>query len=45
MAQIVCGAPNVAAGQTVARRLARRGDARRHAAEAREAARRRVRTG
>ena len=32
VAQIVCGAPNVAAGQTVGRRPARRGDARRHAA-------------
>ena len=42
---IVCGAPNVAAGQTVGRRLAGRGDARRHAPEAREAARRRRPTG
>ncbi len=40
--QIVCGAPNVAAGQTVGSRAARRGDARRHQAQEGKAARRGV---
>ena len=42
-AQIVCGAPNVAAGPDRRGRAARRGDARRHQARQGQAARRRVR--